>query len=80
MYPEIAPIKEETRERATKVANYIVENKCTYKEAAEVFGLSKRTVGYYTSTYHEIDFDTYIELKDIANANRMANLSKVKRV
>lgn len=31
-------------ERTVNIANYIVENKCTVRDAAKVFGISKSTV------------------------------------
>ncbi len=32
------------RKRAVKIGNYILQNSCTVRKAAEVFGISKSTV------------------------------------
>lgn len=37
-------MKEYIEERATKIANYIIENKATVRQTAREFGISKSTV------------------------------------
>ena len=37
-------LKEHIEERTVELAKYIVENKCTVREAAKKFGISKSTV------------------------------------
>lgn len=52
------------------IAEYITENKCTIRECASVFGLSKSTVhGYMHTKLKFVDAELYEEVQDILDYN-----------
>ena len=58
-------------DRATKLGEFIVENKCTVRRAAKQFGVSKSTVHKDVSQRLKyIDTGLYKDVKDILAVNK----------
>ena len=52
------------------IANYILENKCTVRECAQVFGISKSAIHSYMNTKLKyIDIDLYQEVRSVLEYN-----------
>ena len=52
------------------IANYILENKCTVRECAQAFGISKSAVHSYVNTKLKyIDVDLYDEVRKVLEYN-----------
>ena len=52
------------------IANYILENKCTVRQCAVAFGISKSAVHSYVSTKLKyIDIDLYDEVRRVLEYN-----------
>lgn len=53
-----------------EIAKYIIEHKCTIRQCAEVFGLSKSTVhGYMHVKLKYTDIDLYDEVQSVLDYN-----------
>lgn len=53
-----------------EIANYIISNRCTIRECAKVFGLSKSTVhGYMHTKLKYEDIDLYDEVQAVLDYN-----------
>lgn len=53
-----------------EIANYIIDNKCTIRECAKVFGLSKSTIhGYMHTKLKYADIDLYDEVQAVLDYN-----------
>lgn len=58
-------------ERTVNIANYIVENKCTVRDAAKVFGISKSTVHKdVTERLETLNHCLYKQVKSVLNNNK----------
>ena len=58
-------------ERTTSIANYISETKCTVREAARKFGISKSTVHKdITERLPKINRDLFLSVREILDENR----------
>ena len=52
------------------IANYILENKCTVRECAKVFGISKSAIHSYMNTKLKyIDIDLYQDVRSVLEYN-----------
>ncbi len=52
------------------IANYILENKCTVRQCAHVFGISKSAVHSYLNTKLKyIDIDLYEDVREVLEYN-----------
>ncbi len=52
------------------IANYILENKCTVRQCAQVFGISKSAVHSYLNTKLKyIDIDLYEDVREVLEYN-----------
>ena len=52
------------------IANYILENKCTVRECAQVFGISKSAIhSYMKNKLKYIDIDLYQEVRSVLEYN-----------
>lgn len=52
------------------IAHYILENKCTVRQCAQVFGISKSAVHSYVNTKLKyIDIDLYGEVRAVLEYN-----------
>lgn len=52
------------------IANYILENKCTVRGCAQVFGISKSAVHSYLNTkLKDIDIDLYEDVRGVLEYN-----------
>lgn len=61
----------EYRERSVELANYIIENKCTVRDAAAWFGVSKSTVHKdVTKTLMKTSPMLYKNVKEILDKNK----------
>lgn len=59
------------KERCEKLANYIIENKSTVREAAKKFGISKSTVHKdVTEKLSKVNFALYAEVEKILQINK----------
>lgn len=57
-------------ERATEIANYIIDNKCTIRDAAKKFKISKSTVHLdVTSRLKELNPSLYKKIRVILDMN-----------
>lgn len=58
-------------QRATSLADYIIENKSTVRATAKNFGISKSTVHKDVSfRLREIDYVRYLKVKEILEINK----------
>ena len=58
-------------ERTVEIANYIIETKCTVREAAKKFGISKSTVHKdITERLKKINLSLAIEAKKVLDENK----------
>ena len=58
-------------ERAVETARYIIETRCTVREAAKHFGVSKSTV--HKEVNHrlkETDYSLYLQVREILDLNK----------
>lgn len=54
----------------TDIAKYLIEHRCTIRQCAEVFGLSKSTVhGYMHVKLRYVDIDLYDEVQSVLDYN-----------
>ena len=52
------------------IANYILENKCTVRQCARAFGISKSAVHSYVNTKLKyIDIDLYQDVREVLEYN-----------
>ncbi|MDE6472103.1 MAG: sporulation transcriptional regulator SpoIIID [Clostridia bacterium] len=52
------------------IANYILENKCTVRQCAQVFGISKSAIHSYVNTKLKyIDIDLYEDVRKVLEYN-----------
>ena len=59
------------KERCEKLANYIIENKSTVREAAKKFGISKSTVHKdVTEKLSKVNYSLYSEVEKILQINK----------
>lgn len=59
------------KERCEKLANYIIENKSTVREAAKKFGISKSTVHKdVTEKLSKVNYALYSEVEKILQINK----------
>lgn len=64
-------LDETSRERCEILAEYIIENRCTVRYAASVFGISKSTVHKdVTEKLERINREKYGRVKEILNINK----------
>ena len=62
---------ERLSQRAISLANYMIENKSTVRQAAKIFGVSKSTVHKDLTERHEnIDSSLAIEVRKILDLNK----------
>ena len=62
---------ERLSQRAISLANYIIENKSTVRQAAKIFGVSKSTVHKdLTERLENIDSSLAIEVRKILDLNK----------
>ncbi len=53
-----------------EIAKYVIEHRCTIRQCAEVFGLSKSTVhGYMHVKLKYVDIDLYDEVQSVLDYN-----------
>ncbi len=53
-----------------EIAKYLIEHRCTIRQCAEVFGLSKSTVhGYMHVKLRYVDIDLYDEVQGVLDYN-----------
>lgn len=63
-------MREYIEKRAIKLGEYVVETKCTVRETANSFGLSKSTVHYDLSRRLKyIDYELYSSVKEVLDFN-----------
>ncbi|MCM1194958.1 MAG: sporulation transcriptional regulator SpoIIID [Corallococcus sp.] len=63
-------MKEYITERVTEIAHYLVENKCTVREVADVFCVSKSTAHKDLSErLPQLDKELYLSASDILKEN-----------
>lgn len=64
-------MKDYISERVIVLAEYIIENKCTVRDAAKKFGISKSTVHKdVTERLHKINIDLYNRVQPILAINK----------
>ena len=62
---------ERLSQRAISLANYMIENKSTVRQAAKIFGVSKSTVHKdHTERLENIDSSLAIEVRKILDLNK----------
>jgi len=64
-------LKDYMEERAVELANYIIENKSTVRDAAKKYGISKSTVHKdVAQRLYYISFDTHEKVRKILDENK----------
>lgn len=64
-------MKTDIESRAVKLAEYIIDNKTTVRDAAKKFGISKSTVHKdITERLSKISHSTYTDVKNILDLNK----------
>ncbi|MGB9679425.1 MAG: sporulation transcriptional regulator SpoIIID [Thermoanaerobacteraceae bacterium] len=64
-------MKDYIEERTLEIADYIVKNKSTVREAAKIFGVSKSTVHKdVTERLPDINLELYIKVREVLGQNK----------
>ena len=58
-------------ERCETLANFIIRNNSTVREAAKIFGISKSTVHKdITEKLHKVNYSLYLEVEKVLEKNK----------
>jgi len=67
----VLSLKDYIEERTLEIADYIVKNKSTVREAAKIFGVSKSTVHKdVTERLPDINLELYIKVREVLGQNK----------